>query len=237
MINIAIFDDDIYQLDTVHKKITDILNTKNIFFHIDTYSDLDTLQKECVTKKYNIYVLDINADGKNATTIPFALKINQMDDNAEIIFITGHIDYFPDVYVCKHVYCILKDEIDEHLSKALTSAIDAVSNKKMTSVPIKTMHNIVMVKARNIIYLEKNLRRIKFVLSDNSILYTYASFDDYMYKLPKEFVRIHRSFIVNTNYIKSIENNLITLTNGEIITVSRTYQKKLLQILFQNYVD
>jgi len=41
------------------------------------------------------------------------------------------------------------------------------------------------------------------------------------------FIRIHRSYIINRNYVKSFSGDQIQLINGERITIGRTYRKKI----------
>ena len=43
-------------------------------------------------------------------------------------------------------------------------------------------------------------------------------------ELPPNFVKCHRSYVVNTNYIKSINSKVILLTNNEEIPVSRNFK-------------
>ena len=46
-------------------------------------------------------------------------------------------------------------------------------------------------------------------------------------ELPPNFIRIHRSYIINRNYIKSFAGDQIQLINGERFPIGRTYRKKI----------
>ena len=55
---------------------------------------------------------------------------------------------------------------------------------------------------------------------------------------PQRFVRIHRSIIVNTRYIRELKpwptgEYVLTLTNGKELTLSRKYRNSLLQLTAQ----
>lgn len=51
--------------------------------------------------------------------------------------------------------------------------------------------------------------------------------------LPRQFVRTHRSFIVNKNRVQSYNKNRISIDNHEI-PISRTYKNSVLQLLDSN---
>lgn len=40
-----------------------------------------------------------------------------------------------------------------------------------------------------------------------------------------KFIRIHRTYTVNTKHIESLTGNMINLSNGENVTIGREYQK------------
>ncbi len=46
-------------------------------------------------------------------------------------------------------------------------------------------------------------------------------------QLPPNFVKVHRSYIVNKNYIKVINSNSLLLQSNVEIPVSRTFKKIL----------
>lgn len=52
--------------------------------------------------------------------------------------------------------------------------------------------------------------------------------------LPPHFIQIHRSTIVNLDYVQSINNTLITLSDGTELNVSRSYKKKVEDYLRNN---
>ena len=60
---------------------------------------------------------------------------------------------------------------------------------------------------------------------------TYNSFNKL--NLPKNFVRCHKSFIVNVNNISNIllNDNLIQLKNGSVCYIGPKYKNSLLEVL------
>ena len=52
-------------------------------------------------------------------------------------------------------------------------------------------------------------------------------------QLPKEFLRIHSSFFVNTEWIASYSYEQIVLENGEILNVSQKYRSEVRRFLMR----
>jgi DNA-binding LytR/AlgR family response regulator len=62
-------------------------------------------------------------------------------------------------------------------------------------------HNKKQLYARGLAYLEKNV--------------------------PEGFIRIHRSYLVNSSAIKSVDGLMVTLNNGQTLPISRRKLKNL----------
>ena len=84
-----------------------------------------------------------------------------------------------------------------------------------------------MIEYSKITHFESREKRI-LLCTDNEEYYFYDTIDNLANVLPQEFVRCHRSFIVNVERIKKIRisDNCIFLDNGFIIPLSRSYKNK-----------
>jgi two-component system LytT family response regulator len=49
--------------------------------------------------------------------------------------------------------------------------------------------------------------------------------------LPKNFIQIHRSYVVNMKHVASVERTQVTLYDGSILPVSDTRRGDLLQYM------
>jgi DNA-binding LytR/AlgR family response regulator len=66
---------------------------------------------------------------------------------------------------------------------------------------------------------------------------TYLTMKDIEQALPKTtFARIHRSFIVNMNYVRVIERNQLKLESGEYLTMGDNYKNRFLAIMDEHLV-
>lgn len=102
-----------------------------------------------------------------------------------------------------------------------------------TSIFVKADYKLIQIEFNNILYIEGLKDYVKFYLEDNEkpvlSLMSMKSLDE---NLPEpKFMRVHRSFIVNLDKIKTIERNRIVF-GKEYIPISENYKEK-----FQKFVN
>jgi len=85
------------------------------------------------------------------------------------------------------------------------------------------------INTDDIIFIESLSDYIKIVTQEDEIV-TKERISKIIDRLPKHFIRTHRSFIVNTKKIKSFNREFITLKNHQI-PISRTYKTSVLGFL------
>lgn len=169
----------------------------------------------------------------------------------ETIFITAFADYSLKALNASAAYYILKPiDISELITavnkvqlsllqkhdfdktKILLDNLKQKSDKQQIILP--TLHGFDVIKSEEIVKLQANGNFTDVFLQNGSkkmICKFLKHFDD---TLPDCFVRIHRSHIVNSNYIRSYSKSaggFLTLSDGSEVEVSASYKEKLLQRL------
>ncbi|HMB63312.1 MAG TPA: LytTR family DNA-binding domain-containing protein [Eudoraea sp.] len=81
---------------------------------------------------------------------------------------------------------------------------------------IKSNRRIHRVEISNILLVEGLGNYVVYHLSDNSRLTAYGTIKDTLTILPENFVRVHKSFIVNKQHIKSYDNNTVDVRDHRI---------------------
>jgi two-component system, LytTR family, response regulator len=124
---------------------------------------------------------------------------------------------------------ILKKE-EFNRTKILLDNLKSTPEKQQIILP--TLQGFDVIKTENIIKLQANGNFTDVYLKDGSskmICKFLKHFDDL---LPLPFVRIHRSFIVNINFVKSYSKSaggFVTLIDGSEMEVSTTYKEQLVK--------
>ena len=207
MLNFVLCDDNLSFLNNLEKTL-DKLIIKNDFrakvgFKSTKISEvLDYLEDN----KADVLFLDIQLKS-DENGIDIAEKIRSTNKNIYFIFTTGHLEYAFLAFQVKAFDYLPKPITSERLEKTLIRLFDDIdfSTSKFISLNNKTYIN-----QNDIYYIKRN--GMKLVFKTNRDTYeTYSSFNKLSNKLPKNFVRCHKSYIANINNISHVEASTNTL--------------------------
>lgn len=99
------------------------------------------------------------------------------------------------------------------------------------SIFIKSQDYFQRIRFASMLYLEASGSYCNICLACGTRLTVSFTLSQVLQRLPEEmFVRVHRSFIVNMEYIDSYIGNLFYI-NGNAIPIGRSYRKDLLERL------
>ena len=161
----------------------------------------------------------------NANGIELAKQVKRVYPHTAVIFISAYLEYAPFVYEVDHVYFIYKKNTLHRFPKALAKAIKHYHNKERNILPIHWKKEVILLSISDIIYIEREGRKTNIIMCDEEQA-VYQKIDDIMKQLPEDlFIRIHHSFIINFDYIRSFSRDKIIMKNGKELPVSRSYEK------------
>lgn len=186
--------------------------------------------------KIDLVFLDINMP--EISGISFAKSINS---NIKIIFTTAYRDYAVEGFELQAVDYLLKPVSFERLLKAVNNYFEIYSsnNASISSQSdtndfmfVRSDRRMIKIDFDSIIYIESYSDYIKIHLANETIV-TRETISAIEAKLPnKQFIRIHRSFIVALAHISSFTNEHVVV-QGHALTISRSYKKAVLELLEQ----
>ncbi len=199
-------------------------------------SSYDELQDFTSKNHANVFFLDIHLNS-HKTGLDLAEEIRQKDDHAYIIFISQYTQNVFQSFQVKPFDFIPKPVTQEYIEDLLERIYkDYLKNKEVSlkdSVIIKLGPEIHHLYKNQIYYIEKESNKCIFH-SENSQVYCYDTLETIMRTLKSsDFLRVHRSFIVNKNYIQKIDLKAleITLQNHEKCFIGRKYKNILLNLI------
>ena len=106
---------------------------------------------------------------------------------------------------------------------SIESIDEAADNNDYIS--IKSDYKVNLVRYNDIIYIESVGEYIRLHLKDGSKLTTLFRLKNMETELPqKNFMRVHRSYIVNIDYVSSFARGKIYLSNGDYVPISINYR-------------
>ena len=95
---------------------------------------------------------------------------------------------------------------------------------------------MVKIKFDEVIYIEGAINYIQIHTTTGKHM-TYLTMKEIEHHLPKPlFARIHRSFIVNVNFVKITERSQIMLESGESLILGDNYKQRFLEVMDEHLV-
>lgn len=118
-----------------------------------------------------------------------------------------------------------RNQTDTIVSEALPEDREYIS--------VKADYKVSLVKISTIVYLESEGEYVRIHLSDNTSITTLFRLKNMEAALPSErFMRVHRSYIVNLDYIKAYVRGRVFLSDTEYVPIGEIYKET-----FQKYID
>lgn len=188
----------------------------------------------------DLLFLDIEMDGISG--LEFAKHLQTAYPQILIIFVTGHPGFAIEGYEAHPIDFLTKPINILRLEKSLTRVREMMSSRiaaKGKKIGIKIAGGIQIINVNDILYIEKQGRKISIVCHNNEIFHSNetmqnleALFSDF------GFFRSHQSFLVPIQKIKAIYPDSFTrsysiqLTNDEkIIPLSRNKYNELKELI------
>jgi len=150
------------------------------------------------------------------------------------VFVTAHPEYAIDGFNLDVTDYILKPFLtEERLSKAINKVKLVINYQGMEDtlgeLKFKDGHRTVFVNPSHIIFLQSWGDYVRIITKED-ILIIKSTLKELETILPTDiFVRIHRSYMVNTGRIKSVEAAKVILKNGQKLNIGLQYKDALYQ--------
>ncbi|TAF32068.1 MAG: DNA-binding response regulator [Cytophagales bacterium] len=225
--NCIVVDDEEFSRNVVKHYIS---KTEGLKFLAECESAADAFNV-LKTNEVDIVFLDVEMPEMSGLDLMKAL-----DDTPQIVMITSRPNYAVEAFEYKVTDYLVKPVNYARFLKAVSKA---ESNLKATNVTVENQKDEVFVKADNKI-IKLKLSEILFVeaLSDYVILNTakrkyiiHSTMKGLEKKLPEsDFIRVHRSYIINMNKIESIEDLSVTMP-GKSIPIGASFKNSFMKRL------
>lgn len=222
--------------------IEDLINTEKLLIHykevnshinfeIEKYSDSNKLYQIIEDKKISdIYYLDMLMPNKSG--IDLAQLIRKKHKYPVIIFTTSSEDFALDAYQVHAGRYLVKPYGEKAFFESLDYALSCLEAKKEPLYLLKTQEGLVSIPYSRIEYIENASRSLYVYLTDGGVLKSVLirkSFESEVEELINYnyFLQVHKSFIVNMEYVEKLGQENIIMESGNCIPVSK---KKLPEV-------
>jgi len=223
---ITICDDSI--MDLLHTEKL-LLKYKSLYpdkdFELEKFSDPSRLYQRISSGKLtDIYILDMLMPRR--TGIDIGNLIRTSGSESVIIYITSSEDYALDAYGVRAVRYLLKPIDENKLFEALDYSFSYAKLRVDSLCLIKTKDGLLQRPYSKIEYVENASRKLEVHMTDGEILrslFIRKSFEEETQEIAaqRNFLQIHKSFLVNIDYVKQLATDSVIMESGKRLPVSR----------------
>ena len=244
MLNFAICDDNVSIVERLEKILEAIFMEHNIDAKVSyTCNNPSDLLDHIKSNTLDVLFLDI--DLKDETSgIDLANKIREFNKDVYIIFTSAHLEYILIAYKCKTFDFIPKPLTLERIEETILRLMDDINTAEISNSFIRINNKNTIINQDSINFIKKDGMKLIFY-TDTRIYETYSSFNKISSKLPSNFVRCHKSYIVNVNKISDVNmsDNTVIFNNNidSKCYIGPKYKNKFMEVLnngnFSNNLD
>lgn len=173
----------------------------------------------------DVFFLDIQMERGGDDGIWLGRELRRRGEQGLIVYVTAYMDHVLTGYEVGAFRYLPKDRLDQMLPKVLEDIREELADSEYV---FHRGGETVCVDKHRILYLESRIRQLHLVTAEESYDY-YGSLEQAGEALGRQFLRCHRSFLVNTERIEKYASGQIVLQGNIPIPISRSYARAVKQ--------
>lgn len=226
-IRVAVCDDqatDLQRIDQVIHKITKELEVDESF-DISLFTDGKCLYESNSKNPFDLLFLDIEMPG--CSGLELARRLCVSNSKVMLIFVSRHESWVFDTYEFMPLWFVRKSTLERDMKKVLMKYLQLTSRTDVT-YKIKQGFGYKDILIKDILYIECSGHQLMLRTVRGEKYQMYGSLQPIEGDLQKyNFVRVHRSYLVNQAYIIDVEKTDVRLAGDRAVPVAKDRRKQI----------
>lgn len=230
MLKIAILDDNKTALMISTSAVEAFLKEKNIEYRLFSFSNPLNFLASAKEEKFDLSFLDIDMPEMNGLEV--ANQLSEIVKNGHIIFLSQREDL---VFECLKFHpfgFIRKSKLIDDFSLMMNQFYQTISNveKDDTRIDFIDKTKTISFKIKEIVYIEGDRNYQRVVLKDKTSQNIRVPLGSLESKLAEYgFIRIHKGYLLNYLYIRSIAGEEVYLTTGTTLPMAKKRKDEIMK--------
>jgi DNA-binding LytR/AlgR family response regulator len=223
MATCLLIDDEPLSRDVLRKYIEEVSDLEIVA----ECSDAIEATRQLSRKQVDILFLDINMPGLSGISFARSLTVSPL-----IIFTTAYPEYAVEGFELEATDYLVKPYSFERFLKAVNRALERLRENQVNEGPggkilVKADKKLYALPFEEILYIEGQGDYIRIHTSQHKLM-VHETIKNFLESLPaRDFMRIHKSYVVQLKHIEFIEGNQVTIAQ-QSLSVSPVNREELL---------
>lgn len=238
MIKIAFCDDDVSVLNQISVLLDRYRVERNREIeYVAFHSPLDLLAEVEKGMRQDVIFLDVIMPGENG--IDTAKEIRQYDNNVKIIFLTSSAEFAVQSYTVGAFFYQMKPIWEESFYRLMDSVLSECKKEQECSLILRCKTGIARIELDKLEYCEVIGRTLFFYLEGGKVLESVGRLDDLHTQLEHypNFLRVHRSYLVNMDYVRNISSRAVSMANLAEIPIPKGKYSEVKNVYLEYVFD
>ena len=170
------------------------------------------------SQPFDLLFLDVEMGEMDGVAL--AKELRARGDTAQIVFITGYMDYMAQGYDVEALHYLIKPVDEQKLGSVLERAVKRIAQPTKQLV-VSTADGLVRLNITDIAYAEAMGHVLQLHMTNGTCYETRMAMKDAEEKLGADFIHCHRSYLVNLRHVRRITRTDVVLDDGTALPLSR----------------
>lgn len=223
MLHIMICEDNEVQLQNMERLVRRWGTLRKLDMEIRSFFNAEQFLFGWEEKKQaDILLLDIEMPGMDG--ISLAHRLRRLQEQVQILFVTGMAEYMQEGYEVDAVTYLLKPVSEEKLFRGLDRALEK-SRLQEPFLVAESAGEVVKIKISEISYLESLAHETAIYRTGTQenvrCKYGISKLESGLKESTDMFYRIHRSYLVNLSRVEKITRKEVVMEGGKALPIAR----------------
>lgn len=229
MYKVGICDDDIAFGCQIEAYLKEYAEKKNVEIEVEVFISgeecLKYLEKETAL---DVLFLDIELGQKiDGVMVGHKIRSDLSNEVIQIVYVSSKENYAMQLFRNRPMDFLVKPVKREDIERTMNEYKRIFGDKK-NFFEFRIGKLAYRIAEDEILYFQCSGKKIRIITNRKEKKEYYGGMAEVERKIDQDkFWVIHKSYIVNINYISEFRLNEVVMVTGEVLPISRTYQKKV----------
>lgn len=233
MHKIAICDDEIVTCNTLEEYISNYATAHQIRVDVDVFYSGEALSKHLTDdSNYEILFLDIELPNISGVEVGNYIRNSLNNEILDIVYISSKKHYALKLFEMRPLDFLIKPISQKKIDKVMDILVkkSIIKSQKFTCSIEHVYHTFLL---RDILYFKSDDKKIVIITMSGSTPSFYGKLSDIEPRLSASFVAIHKSYLINMEYVKSYSYEWVCMINNDILNISKARRKEIRSLLLK----